>query len=82
MQATEEKAVTVAFFTHEIDGWWERVMARGVPLRSQEIGDESGRVRTFVGYDPGGYFLEWDAFLVLEENAVLLEYLGSPRGGA
>ena len=37
--------------------------------------DESGRVRVFVGYDPEGYFLEWDTFLDVEGNEELLELL-------
>lgn len=76
-QATEEKAVTVAFFTDDVEGWFGVLRGRGdFPLRTAEITDESGRVRTFVGYDPEGYFLEWDTFLDVEENERLLGYLG------
>lgn len=76
-QATEEKAVTVAFFTEDVDGWFAALQSRpDFRLRTQEITDESGRVRTFVGYDPEGYYLEWDTFLPVEENGRLLHYLG------
>jgi predicted enzyme related to lactoylglutathione lyase len=74
-QATERAAVTVSFFTPDAAAWLERVRAQGVPLRGEELGSESGRVETFVAYDPGGYFLEWDTFLDVEANARLLELL-------
>ena len=44
-------------------------------FRTEEIGDESGRVRTFVGYDVEGYFLEWDTFLDVEGNEALVALL-------
>jgi hypothetical protein len=47
-------------------------------LRTSEITDESERVLTFVGYDPEGYFLEWDTFLDLPANARLLETMSNP----
>ncbi len=79
--ATDEKAVTVALFTDDVDGWFEHMRGRpGFELRTPEILDESGRVRAFVGYDPEGYFLEWDTFLDVEGNERLLELLGAlPR---
>jgi hypothetical protein len=42
-----------------------------------EVTSEGDFVRTFVGYDPEGYFLEWDTFLDKEGNEDLLELLGS-----
>lgn len=75
-QATEEKGVTISFLTSDLDGWVERVRAQGLETRSEEVGDESGRVRTFVAYDDEGYFLEWDTFVDVAENARLLETLG------
>lgn len=75
-QATEQKGVTVSFFTDDVDGWFEALRGRSdFPLRTPEITDESGRVRTFVGYDPEGYFLEWDTFLDVEGNEALMAYL-------
>ncbi|MGD2068566.1 MAG: VOC family protein [Gemmatimonadota bacterium] len=75
-RAVDRAAVTVSFFTSDVEAWHDRVREQGVPLRSEEIGDESGRVRTFVAFDPAGYFLEWDTFLDVEGNERLLEYLG------
>jgi catechol 2,3-dioxygenase-like lactoylglutathione lyase family enzyme len=78
-QATEEKAVTVSFFTHDVDGWFDVLGSRtDVPLRTPEITGVADRVRTFVGYDPEGYFLEWDTFREVEENRRLLAYLDRP----
>jgi hypothetical protein len=48
------------------------------PLRTPEITGVADRVRTFVGYDPEAYFLEWDTFLDVEENRKLLAYLDRP----
>jgi predicted enzyme related to lactoylglutathione lyase len=74
-QATEEKGVTVSFFTSEVETWFERAKAQELELRSPDLTDESGRVRVFVGYDPEGYFLEWDTFLDVEGNERLLAQL-------
>jgi predicted enzyme related to lactoylglutathione lyase len=74
-EATEEAAVTVSFFAPDAAAWLERVRAQGVPLRADTLGSESGRVETFVAYDPGGYYLEWDTFLDVAGNARLLELL-------
>jgi catechol 2,3-dioxygenase-like lactoylglutathione lyase family enzyme len=76
--ATREKAVTVSFFTTGLEGWWRRM--EGVPdftFRTEEMTGEGDFVLTFVGYDPDGYFLEWDEFLPVEVNQALLEELGS-----
>jgi len=74
---TEQKAVTVSFFTEDIDGWHSYVSETGAfELRETEIHmDSAGRFRAFVGYDPEGYFLEFDQFLEHELNVKLLESL-------
>lgn len=75
-QATDEKGVTFSLLVDDVDAWFEYMQgADGFEPRSEEIGDESGRVRTFVGYDPEGYFLEWDTFLDVEGNEELLRQL-------
>ena len=79
-QATQEKGVTVSFPTDDIEAWFERMTGRpDFEFRTQELGDQSGRVRTFVGYDPGGYFLEWDTFLDTEGNDELVALLDAER---
>ncbi len=75
-QATDDKGVTVSLFVDDVDAWFEYMKrADGFEFRDKEIGDESGRVRVFVGYDPEGYFLEWDTFLDVEGNEELLRQL-------
>ena len=73
---TPEKCVTVSFFTGNVEGWFARAAARDdLRLRTPAVGDESGKVRIFVGYDPEGYFLEWDTFVPDPANEKLLGYL-------
>jgi catechol 2,3-dioxygenase-like lactoylglutathione lyase family enzyme len=77
-QATDEKSVTISFFTDRVEGWFDYMHEiEGFEFRTEELTDESGRVNTFVGYDPEGYFLEWDTFLDVEGNEELLELLGA-----
>ncbi|NNF14690.1 MAG: hypothetical protein HKN72_15795 [Gemmatimonadetes bacterium] len=79
--ATEEKAVTVSFFTEDVAAWLDRAQALGLELRTPDLTDESGRVSVFVAYDPEGYFLEWDTFLDVEGNERLLELMRGAPGG-
>ena len=75
-QSTDEKSVTVSFFTDDVEGWFDYMhQVEGLEFRTEELSEESGRVSTFVGYDPEGYFLEWDTFLDVEGNEELLELL-------
>lgn len=84
--ATEEKAVTISFFTTAVEDWLGRAGdVPGFSLRTEGLTSESTAegafVRTFVGYDPEGYFLEWDTFLEVPANGELLrrmEYGTSP----
>jgi hypothetical protein len=51
-------------------------MEDGLPsCRTPETVDERGKVRAFVGYDPGNHFLEFDTFLDVEENQELMRRL-------
>ncbi len=75
-RATEEKGVTVSFFVDDVDAWFDTMKdVDHFVFRSEEVGDESGRVRVFVGYDPEGYYLEWDTFLDVAGNEKLLPLL-------
>lgn len=72
---SEQKAVTIAFITDQVDDWFERLQIRGLEFR-HPLGDmEEERVRGFVTYDSGGYFLEFDAFLPHEKNIRILSLL-------
>jgi len=75
-RATDDKGVTVSFIVDDVDAWFDYVgTIDGFTFRSEEIGDESGRVRVFVGYDPENTFLEWDTFLDVEGNEILMPLL-------
>jgi len=80
-RATETKGVTVSFITEAIDRWFGYVKdRRAFELRSAAVSrDEQGRYRAFVGYDPEGYYLEFDMFLPHARNTRLLEALGKRR---
>lgn len=76
-QYTEKKAVNVSFVLNDIDGWFNYVSEyRPFELRSNEVstGPEK-KYRAFVGYDPEGYFMEFDTFYEHPDNAKLIEYL-------
>ncbi len=73
---TEQKAVTVSLLTDDLDGWFEYARDHeAFELRSPEISTTDERFRAFVGYDPEGYYLEFDTFLSHEANEELLESL-------
>ncbi|MEM6379520.1 MAG: VOC family protein, partial [Bacteroidota bacterium] len=74
---TEEKAVTVSFFLKDLKGWYDYVKAKQpFELRTGEweTGPEK-RYNAFVGYDPQGYFIEFDRFLDHPDNKKLLDAL-------
>ncbi|MGB0542422.1 MAG: VOC family protein [Longimicrobiales bacterium] len=73
--STEENAVTVSFMTEDVRAWMAHARALGVELRSDSIGMESDLVETFVGYDPTGYFLEWDNFLDRAGNERIIDII-------
>ena len=74
---TEKKGVTVSFLTNNVDAWFEYLKSQETfTFRSQEVqAEDRAGVRVFVGYDPEGYFLEFDTFLETETNQVLLGLL-------
>jgi hypothetical protein len=79
-RATAEKGVSVSFLTDDVEAWFERMAGQpDFEFRTEELGDESGRVRTFVGYDPGRYVLEWDTFLNTAGNEELVALLEVER---
>lgn len=74
---TEKKGVTASFLTNNVDAWFEYLKSQETfTFRSQEVQEEDrAGVRVFVGYDPEGYFLEFDTFLETETNQGLLGLL-------
>jgi catechol 2,3-dioxygenase-like lactoylglutathione lyase family enzyme len=79
---TEDKCVTVSFFTEDVDGWFAYLKGKEeFRLRTPEVQlEERAGARVFVGYDPEGYFLEFDTFLENEDNRELFELLKSASG--
>jgi catechol 2,3-dioxygenase-like lactoylglutathione lyase family enzyme len=74
---TEKKGVTVSFITTNVDSWFDHMKTQETfELRHQEVVEEDrAGVRVFVGYDPEGYFFEFDTFMEKEESKKLLELL-------
>ena len=78
---SETKAVNVSFIVDDLDGWYQYVSKnKSFDLRSEEIstGPES-KYRAFVGYDPEGYYLEFDIFYDHKDNERLMGYLRSDK---
>ncbi len=71
----EEKAVTVSFVSDAIDAWYDRLSKMGVTMRDTLSDSERVPVRSFVGFDPAGYYLEFDWFLQDPQNEELLKLL-------
>lgn len=65
---SEEKSVTVCFFTDDLKSWFSHLRKEGAKLHTTSIRIEGGAVENFVVYDPAGYYLEFDKFLDHKEN--------------
>ncbi len=75
---TEQKAVTLSLITDNLDAWYGYLSNHdGIEMRSEEISD-TDRYRAFVAYDPEGYYLEWDVFKDVPENAAIVRAVGAP----
>jgi catechol 2,3-dioxygenase-like lactoylglutathione lyase family enzyme len=72
---SEEKSVTVSFFTDDVKSWFSHFKAKSTELHSQSITIESDAVEYFVAYDIGGYYLEFDQFLEHARNQEILRTL-------
>ena len=56
--------------------WYERFLDNGVEIKDHLEDGATIPVRAFVGYDPAGYFIEFDSFLKDPRNIRILEVLG------
>lgn len=75
---TEDKAVTLSFFTDNINGWYDYLSSNDrVEMRSKKIEVED-EYKAFIAYDPEGYYLEWDVFSDIPVNAALVEMIAAP----
>jgi len=74
---TEKKAVTVSFITHNLTEWFAYLKnQKAFELRTPDIEEETrAGARVFIGYDPEGYFLEFDTFLEGKANEKLIPLL-------
>jgi catechol 2,3-dioxygenase-like lactoylglutathione lyase family enzyme len=72
---TALKAVNVAFLTDQIKEWFAHLKKRGINIKDPLKEMESIPVRAFVGYDPAGYFIEFDQFLPDSRNLRMLDLL-------
>lgn len=71
---TEEKGVTLSFILEDLDGWYKYVRANApFELREGAFEEEpDGRYKAFVGFDPEGYFLEFDKFFDHPDNKKMM----------
>ena len=75
-RSTEQKGVTLSFWTDNIDNWFAHASdTNGFALRSTEV-NRNDRFHAFVGYDVEGYYLEFDHFLEHADNEELLKAVG------
>jgi hypothetical protein len=80
---TEKKAVNVSFIIDDLDGWFKYVKGNNsFTLREDSVstGPES-KYRAFVGYDPEGYYFEFDTFHEHADNTLLMKYLYKENNG-
>lgn len=76
---TQEKAVNVSFILDDLEAWFDYAKKNKVfELRSNEleVGPEM-KYKAFVGFDPEGYYLEFDKFYPHEDNLMLMKFLYS-----
>jgi len=76
-KSTVKKAVNVGFIVEDLISWFDYVKVNEVmPLfeKDLDVGPEN-RYKSFVAFDPEGYYLEFDAFFPHNDNKKLLRYL-------
>ncbi len=78
---SETKAVNVSFIVDDLDGWHKYVSEnKTFDLRSEEIGTgPESKYRAFVGFDPEGYYMEFDIFYDHKDNERLMGYLRTDK---
>ena len=61
--------------TDRIDDWFRHFQKKKVKIKDALEEMESIPVKTFVAFDPGGYFIEFDRFLEDSKNTRIRELL-------
>jgi len=74
---SEKKAVNVCFISPQIEKWFTKLKRKKLEIRDSLEDQANFPVRTFVIYDTGGYFLEFDWFLEDGKNTEILKFLTS-----
>jgi predicted enzyme related to lactoylglutathione lyase len=76
---TKDKAVMLSFLTTDIDAWFSHMKQQpSFEFREEAIVDEDrAGARVFVGFDPDGYYLEFDEFYHAPGNELLLASLAT-----
>ncbi len=76
---TEKKAVNVGFIIDDVIPWFAYAKENKLfKLYDEELGiDPETRYKSFVGFGPEGYYIEFDRFYPHEDNTLLLKYLNS-----
>jgi catechol 2,3-dioxygenase-like lactoylglutathione lyase family enzyme len=72
---SEQKAVTVSLLSDDVAPWFTRLQHDpAFRLHTQEIVRRE-RYHAFVGYDPEGYFMEFNTFVAHPDNQRLLQVI-------
>ena len=74
---SEEKSVIVSFFSDNVHVWQSHLLDRGVRMHKPSIMIESDAVEVLLAYDTGGYYVEFDRFLDVDQNYAILHCLSS-----
>ena len=62
-RAVAPEGVVLTLVTDEVDAWYERLQAAGVPLEGPPEKSETFQVYCFFARDPEGYRVEFQRFL-------------------
>jgi len=69
---TEQKGVTVSLFTDHVDDWFAYLQTQPTfDLQNDGVILEMDQLRDFLGFDPEGYFIEFDEFIDHPGNAAI-----------
>lgn len=62
-RTVEPKGNLITLVTHEVDAWYARLTAAGVPTRGAPARHEAFDIYAFFAEDPNGYLIEFQQFL-------------------